>query len=162
MKKKYDAGFYCTEDETYYVGTYGRMACIQSPDLSATDGRATEVWCLPNGAVRVRADMCADLVAPAWANAPTGIDLPYELWLALAHKAVDLDVTPDALAHEILQFMLQPPLAGGGPSPPDTTERAYVRSNRISGIVTLDCALSKTIQALLPVATISAHAKARS
>jgi hypothetical protein len=85
------------------------------------------------------------------------LELPEDLWLALAHKAVDLDVTPEQLAHEILKFMLRPPLAGGSFPPSDTDERTWVRSNRISGMLTLDCALSKNIRAILPVATVSAQ-----
>jgi len=87
------------------------------------------------------------------------LELPEDLWLALAHKAVDLDVTPEQLAHEILKFMLRPPLVGGAPPPTDTDERTWVRSNHSDSAqgITLDCALSKNIRAILPVATISAQ-----
>jgi hypothetical protein len=87
------------------------------------------------------------------------VQLPEDLWLVLAHRAVDLGGTPDQLATEILRFMLQPMIVGGGPAPPDTESLAWVRSNRYSGVVRLDCALPKTIQKLLPIATISAQPK---
>jgi hypothetical protein len=91
------------------------------------------------------------------------IELPEDLWFALAHKAVDLDVTPADLANEILKFMLRPPLAGGAPPPRDTDERTWVRSNHSDSAqgITLDCALSKNIRALLPVATVSAQSTIR-
>jgi hypothetical protein len=60
------AGFYGTEEETYFVNLRGQIWCVQSPDLLARNGNPCQTTELPKGAELLPDSLCQDLKSYIW------------------------------------------------------------------------------------------------
>lgn len=59
--------FYGSNEETYVICVDGRIFCLQSPDLEATNGRPVQVQSIPGNCYPVAASSCPELLEAAQA-----------------------------------------------------------------------------------------------